>query len=542
MKRRALISVSDKTGVVEFAKGLVKLGFEIVSTGGTYKTIKEAGVPATYVTEITGFPEILDGRVKTLHPKVHGGILARRTPDHLGQLAAHEIVPIDVVAVNLYPFRQTVAKPGVTFEEAIENIDIGGPAMVRASAKNHGVVTIVVNPQRYSEVLAELEANGHVSETKRRTLAQEAFSHTAEYDAAIANYLLQQAQGDGPGVGAEVSALEASAYIDIFAPGQVEKVQDLRYGENPHQKAAFYREVNYQGAGAGTAKQLWGKELSFNNLLDLNAALELVREFDVPATAIIKHNNPCGTAIGNTLEESYIKAFDADPVSAFGGIIAFNHSVDLATANEVVKTFMEAVIAPAYDADALEVLKSKKDLRIMEVGPLEGAAPTYDLKKIRGGFLIQDADQGKVTEGELKVLTERAPSSAELRDLMFAWKVVKHVKSNAIVVAKNGVTIGVGAGQMNRVGSAHIALEEAKESALGVEEGMPIEDARTGSEGAVLASDAFFPFQDTVELAARYGIKAIIQPGGSLRDAESIEACNRHGIAMVFTGMRHFKH
>ncbi|ABZ85607.1 bifunctional purine biosynthesis protein [Heliomicrobium modesticaldum Ice1] len=527
MNRRALISVSDKTGVVDFARGLADLGFEIVSTGGTYQTIKAAGVPVTYVTEITGFPEILDGRVKTLHPKVHGGILARRTPEHLAQLEAHAIVPIDVVAVNLYPFRETVAKPGVTREEAVENIDIGGPAMVRASAKNHESVAIIVNPDRYATVLAELQQNGVVSEATRRALAREAFAHTAEYDAAIAAYLAAEAGDDDP-------------FAGIFAPGKVEKVQDLRYGENPHQKAAFYRERGYRGAGAGTAKQRWGKELSFNNLLDLNAALELVREFDRPAAAIIKHNNPCGVAVAATLKEAYEKAFAADPVSAFGGIIAFNVAVDADTANEVVKTFMEAVIAPSFDEAALEILQQKKGLRIMETGPLADSAPaTADVKKIRGGFLVQEADLGDVTAEQIQVVTERAPEEGELADLLFAWKVVKHVKSNAIVIAKDGVAIGVGAGQMNRVGSAQIALEQAKASrAFGGDS----VDHNNPAQGAVLASDAFLPFKDTVETAARYGIRAIIQPGGSVRDAESIEACNRLGVAMVFTGMRHFKH
>ncbi|KAB2953254.1 bifunctional phosphoribosylaminoimidazolecarboxamide formyltransferase/IMP cyclohydrolase [Heliorestis acidaminivorans] len=537
MKRRALISVSDKKGVVEFAQALVELGFEVVSTGGTFKTIKSAGVEVKYVTEITGFPEILDGRVKTLHPKVHGGILARRTPDHLEQLKDNDITPIDVVAVNLYPFRETIAKAGVTFEEAIENIDIGGPAMVRASAKNHASVTIVVNPDRYDGIVAELKEKGVVSAETRRQLALEAFAHTAEYDSAIAAYLKGQCEG--------LKDKEAECEdcgLAIFAEGTVEKVQDLRYGENPHQKAAFYKEVAYQGAGAGTAKQLWGKELSFNNLLDLNAALELVREFDDPAVTIIKHNNPCGTAIAGTLEEAYIKAFDADPVSAFGGITACNRPVDVATAQELVKTFMEAVIAPSYEAEALEVLKTKKNLRIMEVGSLEGAAPSYDLKKIRGGFLLQDGDYGQIKAEDLKVVTERTPSEEELRDLLFAWKVVKHVKSNAIVVAKDGVAIGVGAGQMNRVGSAHIALEQARGTAIGTEkEASPDLDSWL-SKGAVLASDAFFPFKDTVEMAAKYGIAAIIQPGGSVRDEESIEACNRLGLTMVFTAMRHFKH
>lgn len=518
--KRALISVSNKDGVVEFAKGLAELGYQIVSTGGTFKTIQGAGIPVTYVTQITGFPEILDGRVKTLHPRVHGGILARRTEEHLAQLQEHDITPIDVVAVNLYPFQKTVANADVTYEEAIENIDIGGPAMVRAAAKNHQYVAVVVNPARYDNILSELREKGQISLETRKNLAKEAFAHTADYDLAIATYLTQVLCEDS---GEKIVRVKEPNMITL----EIVKAQDLRYGENPHQKASFYRETNNNTAGAGTARQLWGKELSFNNLMDLHAAIEIAREFTQPAATIIKHTNPCGTAVDATLAKAYRMAFDADPTSAFGGIIGLNNIVDEETASQIVETFMEAVIAPGYSPEALNVLKTKADLRIMETGPLsETTAQDKDVKKIRGGYLVQDVDMGKVTAEEVQVVTERQPTPEELEDLLFAWQVVKHVKSNAIVVASQGVTLGVGAGQMNRVGAARIALEQSGEKA----------------QGSVLASDAFFPFADTIDLAAKYGVKAIIQPGGSKKDDESIAACNRLGIAMVFTAMRHFKH
>lgn len=540
MSKRAIISVSDKSGVVEFARELVGLGFEVVSTGGTAKTLKEAGVPVTYISDVTGFPEILEGRVKTLHPSVHGGILARRVPEHLAQLAENRIQPIDVVVVNLYPFRATIAKPGVTLEEAIENIDIGGPTMVRAAAKNYESVAVVVNPKRYPEVLNELKERGEVGSDLRFRLAVEAFTHTAQYDSAISAYLQQILQRErGTALPSQITQVvyatggwddPSKVFKDIpdkfLLAGDL--VQELRYGENPHQRAAFYREPGAAGASVATARQLQGKDLSFNNIVDLEAAFSLVKEFDRPAAVIIKHTNPCGTAVGDNVAEAYIKAYNADPVSAFGGIVALNRPVDAATAGEMVKIFLEAVIAPGFDAESLEVFKAKENVRLLAAGDMAAgnAAGGFDLKKVSGGFLVQDLDIGSVPPEEWKVVTDQKPSPEEMQELLFAWKVVKHVKSNAIVVTKGGVTLGVGAGQMNRVGSARIALEQAGE----------------GARGAVLASDAFFPFADTVEEAAKAGITAIVQPGGSLRDEESIEACNRHGIAMVFTGRRHFKH
>ncbi|MGI6555065.1 MAG: bifunctional phosphoribosylaminoimidazolecarboxamide formyltransferase/IMP cyclohydrolase [Bacillota bacterium] len=511
-KKRALVSVSDKSGVVEFAKELTVLGYEVVSTGGTAKTLREAGVEVTYVSDVTGFPEILDGRVKTLHPKVHGGILARRTPEHLGQLEENGITPIDIVAVNLYPFRQTISKADVTLEEAVENIDIGGPAMVRAAAKNHHDVVVVVNPLRYKEIIREIRENGGVSDSMRLALAQEAFNHTAEYDRCIADYL------------AGICGKEE--FGETFSiTGK--RIQALRYGENPHQKAAFYKDDAAVSGTLGGARQLQGKELSFNNIVDIEAALSLVREFQDPAAAIIKHTNPCGTALGNNIKEAYIRALEADRLSAFGGIVALNRGIDRVTAEELTGIFLEAVIAPSVDPDALEVLSAKPKLRVLECGELEELRQqAYDLKKVSGGFLVQDIDTGNVPPEEWKVVTDAQPTQQDIEELLFAWKVVKHVKSNAIVVTKDKATLGVGAGQMNRVGSAGIALKQAGASAA----------------GAYLASDAFFPFADTVEAAAKAGIKAIIQPGGSIRDEESIAAANANGIIMIFTGMRHFKH
>lgn len=511
MKKRALISVSDKTGLLDFAAALARLDYEIVSTGGTYKAIKEAGIPVTYVTEVTGFPEILDGRVKTLNPYIHGGILAMRTPEHLAQLKEHAITPIDIVAVNLYPFRQTVAKPDVTLEDAIENIDIGGPTMVRSAAKNHKYVAIVVDPARYPELIEKLE-KGEMDEAYRFDLARAAFRHTAEYDAYISRYL---------------DNLEPKAPkfpTGLVLPG--EKVMDLRYGENPHQTAAFYRMSDAMKSSIANAKQYGGKELSFNNIVDINAALELVREFDKPACVIVKHTNPCGTATGTDMQDAYTKAFAADPVSAFGGIVALNREVDELCAHELVKTFLEAVIAPAYSPKALAILAGKKNLRVMETGELEPATAYMDIKRVNGGFLVQDSDAKTVTEADLRCVTKRQPTEAEIAELLFAWKIVKHTKSNAIVVTKDNQSLGVGAGQMNRVGSAEIAFKQGGEKC----------------KGAVLASDAFFPFRDTIDAAAAAGITAIIQPGGSIRDDESILAADEHGIAMVFTDFRHFKH
>lgn len=511
MVKRALISVSNKTGVVEFARGLVGLGAEIVSTGGTAKTLKEAGVPVTYITEVTQFPEILDGRVKTLHPKVHGGILARRTEDHLGQLKENGITPIDLVAVNLYPFRETVAKPGVTLEEAIENIDIGGPAMVRAAAKNHRDVLVVVNPGRYGEILQLLESGG-VTDDFRLSLALEAYSHTASYDAAISAYLSGiTGKGDFP--------------ADMLKP--FEMVQQLRYGENPHQRAAFYRDPAVTGPCVGRAGQLSGKELSYNNILDINSALELVREFQRPAAVVIKHNNPCGAALADDVATAYRLAFETDPVSAYGGIVAFNRVVTSAAASSMIEIFLEAVIAPDYEPEALELLKGRQGLRVLKTGELSvQSSDGMDIRKVNGGLLVQDADRPLFDRDKLKTATVKSPTPEQLEEMAFAMAIVKHVKSNAIVITRDKQLIGVGAGQMNRVGSARIALEQAGEKA----------------RGAVLASDAFFPFRDTLDEAARYGVAAVIQPGGSMRDEDSIKAADEHGMVMVLTGMRHFKH
>ncbi len=509
--KRALISVSNKSGLVEFARALKELDFEIVSTGGTAKTLREAGVEVIYISEVTGFPEILEGRLKTLHPNVHGGILARRTPEHQAQLAEHGIKPIELVVVNLYPFRETISKPDVTLEDAIENIDIGGPTMVRAAAKNHESTAIVVNPERYNQIIAELQEKGDISADTRFKLAYEAFAHTAEYDTLIASYL----QG----------VIGREGWPSSFIMGG-SKAQDCRYGENPAQQAAFYRQ-NVQGACVGNARQIHGKELSFNNIMDLNSAFELAREFERPAAVIIKHNNPCGTAVAEKQADAYRLAYEADQVSAFGGIVGVNREVDGETAKEIVKIFIEAVIAPGFSDDALEILSAKNDLRLLVTGNMDPVSPAgYDIKKVQGGFLVQDLDLGTIPPGEWRIVTERKPTPEELQELDFAWKVVKNVKSNAIVVTRDGQTIGVGAGQMNRVGSAKIAFAQAGDKA----------------QGAVLASDAFFPFRDTIDEAAQAGIKAIIQPGGSMRDEESIQAANEHGITMVFTGRRHFKH
>ncbi|MEW6423455.1 MAG: bifunctional phosphoribosylaminoimidazolecarboxamide formyltransferase/IMP cyclohydrolase [Bacillota bacterium] len=510
--KRALISVSDKTGVGEFARSLSELGVEIISTGGTAKALREAGLPVTYISDVTGFPEILDGRVKTLHPRVHAGILALRDGRHLSQLKEHGIAPIDLVAVNLYPFRETVAREGVTLEEAIENIDIGGPAMIRAAAKNYRHVLVVVSPKHYGKVLEAIRA-GPVDEEFRLLLARDAFAHVCAYDAAIAAYLSR--------IRGETKDFPATMILTA------ELAQILRYGENPHQKAAFYRVPGVSGACVGNAVQLTGKELSYNNILDLNAAFELVREFIEPTVVIIKHNNPCGAASADELAEAYRKAYAGDPVSAFGGIVACNRPVDGATAKEMTEIFLEAVIAPDFTEEALTLLRQKKDLRCLKTGPLAGqTGDLLDVRKVNGGFLLQEADREMVIPERVRVVTEKQPTEEQLAELAFAMAIVKHVKSNAIVVTRNRQLIGVGAGQMNRVGSARIALTQAGERA----------------RGAVLASDAFFPFRDTVDEAARAGIAAIVQPGGSLRDEESIAACNEYGIPMIFTGMRHFKH
>jgi len=504
---RALISVSDKTGIVELAKSLDKMGWEIISTGGTYKTLQEAGIKVTKVAEITGFPEILEGRVKTLHPRVHGGILAKRIPEHLEQLREHQIDLIDMVVVNLYPFRQTIAKPDVTHEEAIENIDIGGPSMIRAAAKNYMDVAVVVRPERYQQIIAELEQTGRIGEETRRELAWEAFTHTAVYDAMVSAYL-------APAHG----TLSGENFIIAG-----EKVYGLRYGENPHQQAAFYRNM-MPGAGLPDARQLNGKELSYNNIIDTQAAWSLVREFEEPACVIVKHTNPCGVAIADNIKDAYEKAFAADSLSAYGGIIALNRPVDEATAELIAKPFMEVIIAPDFEERALQVLKAKVNLRLLKMAII--AKEPWEFKSVEGGFVVQETDNDTFDVHTAQTVTKAAPDEKQLKNLAFAWKIVKHVKSNAIVIAKDGVTVGIGAGQMNRVGAAEIALKGKEDL----------------SSGAVMASDAYFPFGDTVELAGKYGVKAIIQPGGSIRDEESITMCDKLGIAMIFTGVRHFKH
>ena len=508
----ALLSVSDKTGLVEFAKGLVEQGFTIISTGGTKKALADADVPVKSVSDITGFPEILDGRVKTLHPKVHGGILARRDLDqHLAQMEEHGIGSIDLVAVNLYPFAATVAKPDATLEQAIENIDIGGPTMVRSAAKNFKHVAIVVNPNRYDDVLAEMQSDGALSEATRFTLAVEAFTHTAEYDAMISGWLYKQIP-DAP-LFPETLTLPYS------------KVQDLRYGENPQQKAAFYREANAAPGTVASAKQLHGKALSFNNINDLNAAWELVQEFTEPAAVAVKHANPCGVAIANNTFAAYKLAFEADPVSIFGGIVAVNRTLDAKTAEMMSEIFLEVVIAPEYEEEALAILTKKKDIRVLQA-PLPYVREQLDVKKVSGGLLVQELDSDVVHSAGWGAVTNTKPDLDQIKDMIFGMKVVKHVKSNAIVLVKKGQTVGIGAGQMNRVGAARIAIEQAGEKA----------------KGAVLASDAFFPFSDTVDEAAKAGVKAIVQPGGSMKDKESTVACNQHGIAMMMTGVRYFKH
>jgi phosphoribosylaminoimidazolecarboxamide formyltransferase / IMP cyclohydrolase len=509
--RRALISVSDKTGILEFAQGLQELGVEIISTGGTAKLLAEQGVKVTGISEVTGFPEILDGRVKTLHPNIHSGLLAiRDKEEHIKQIEELGIQPIDLVIVNLYPFRETIAKPNVTYEDAIENIDIGGPTMLRSAAKNHAFVTVVVDALDYPIILNEMK-NGDVTiETKRR-LAAKVFRHTAAYDSLISNYLTKQTGEEWP---------------DQFTV-TFEKAQDLRYGENPHQNAAFYRNPLAKSGTLSMAEQLHGKELSYNNINDANAALKLVKEFDQPAVVAVKHTNPCGVGIGNTIFDAYQKAYESDPVSIFGGIIAANRKIDRPTAERMKEIFLEIIMAPDFDEEALEVLKEKKNLRLLRVGELKmESRPELLLSSVSGGVLVQEEDVKQISSEDLRVVTERKPTEEEVEQLLFAWKVVKHVKSNAIVLTKDFQTIGVGAGQMNRVGSAKIAIEQSGDKAA----------------GSFLASDAFFPMSDTVEEAAKAGITAIIQPGGSIRDEESIEAANKHGIAMVFTGIRHFKH
>jgi len=517
--RRALISVSDKTGIVDFARGLSERGVELLSTGGTFRLLQENGVAVTEVSEHTGFPEIMDGRVKTLHPKIHGGILGRRGQDD-AVMAEHDIAPIDMVVVNLYPFAQTVARPDCTLADAIENIDIGGPTMVRACAKNHANTTIVVDAGDYARVLGEIAAqDGAVSDATRFDLAVKAFEHTAGYDAAIADYLGQIVPGGEDGFPRTYNL-------------QFTKKQAMRYGENPHQNAAFYVEAGASEASVATASQLQGKELSFNNVADTDAAFECAKAFTDTACVIVKHANPCGVAVGATALEAYDKAFATDPTSAFGGIIAFNVPLDADTARAIInRQFVEVIIAPGIEAEAAEIIAEKKNVRLLDVGahwPGE-REHAHDFKRITGGLLVQDRDLGMVGRDELTVVSERVPTEQELRDLAFAWKVAKYVKSNAIVYARDGRTIGVGAGQMSRVYSAKIAGIKAADEGLSV-------------PGSVMASDAFFPFRDGIDAAAAAGIAAVIQPGGSMRDQEVIDAANEAGIAMVFTGMRHFRH
>lgn len=515
--KQALISVSDKTGIVEFAQSLANQGVALLSTGGTYKLLKDAGLAVREVSSYTGFPEMMDGRVKTLHPKVHGGILGRRGIDN-AVMSKHAIETIDMVVVNLYPFEATIAKPDCTQEDAIENIDIGGPTMVRSAAKNHQDVTIVVDAADYPRILAEMQANNGCTEYKTRfDLAIKAFEHTARYDAAIANHFGQFVAGGEP-------------QFPRTYTRQYRKLQGMRYGENPHQNAAFYAETPAVPASIANTKQVQGKELSYNNVADTDAALECVKVFSETACVIVKHANPCGVATGASTLEAYEKAFATDPESAFGGIIAFNRTLDEATARAIVdRQFVEVIIAPSVDESALPVLAQKTNVRVLTTAGWDATAPALDIKQVNGGILLQDRDLGLITEADVRVVSKRTPSPSEMADLLFAWRVAKFVKSNAIVYAKNQQTVGVGAGQMSRVNSARIAAIKAEHAGLEV-------------KGSVMASDAFFPFRDGIDNAAGVGIAAVIQPGGSIRDEEVIAAADEANIAMVFTGMRHFRH
>ncbi|MFD1174758.1 bifunctional phosphoribosylaminoimidazolecarboxamide formyltransferase/IMP cyclohydrolase [Paenibacillus puldeungensis] len=512
--KRALVSVSDKKGIVDFCRELAQLGVEIISTGGTKNLLSKEGVPVIGISEVTGFPEILDGRVKTLHPAVHSGLLAvRDSAEHQAQMKELGLDYIDLVVVNLYPFQETIAKPDVAYEDAIENIDIGGPTMLRSAAKNHAFVSVVVDADDYSTVLDEIRADGDTTLDTRKRLAAKVFRHTAAYDALISDYLSHVTGDPLP-----------ERYTVTY-----EKIQDLRYGENPHQKAAFYRKPLAAADTLTNAEQLHGKELSYNNINDANAALQIVKEFTEPAVVAVKHMNPCGVGIGTSVYEAYRKAYESDPVSIFGGIIAANRIIDADTAMQLKEIFLEIILAPGFTDEALEILTKKKNIRLLKLGGLElgeNRKSQFMVTSVDGGMLVQESDVHALKESDLKVVSDRKPTEEELKQLMFSWKVVKHVKSNAIVLAKDDMTIGVGAGQMNRVGSAKIAIEQAGEKA----------------KGSVLASDAFFPMGDTLEEAAKAGITAVIQPGGSVRDEESIKVANEYGIAMVFTGVRHFKH
>ncbi|WIV19757.1 bifunctional phosphoribosylaminoimidazolecarboxamide formyltransferase/IMP cyclohydrolase [Paenibacillus polygoni] len=512
--KRALVSVSDKTGIVDFCRELSNLGVEIISTGGTSSLLSKEGIPVIGISDVTGFPEIMDGRVKTLHPAVHSGLLAvRDNEEHQKQMKDLGLDYIDLVVVNLYPFQETIAKPDVSYEDAIENIDIGGPTMLRSAAKNHAFVSVVVDANDYSQVLAEVREQGDTTLETRKQLAAKVFRHTASYDALISDYL-SNVNGDPL----------PERYTVTY-----EKIQDLRYGENPHQQAAFYRKPLAPQGTLTTAEQLHGKELSYNNINDANAALQIVKEFEEPAVVAVKHMNPCGVGTGESIYQAYMKAYSADPTSIFGGIVAANRIIDADTAAKLSEIFLEIVLAPDFTEEALEILTKKKNIRLLRMGELSSAkerTSQFVVTSIDGGMVVQQSDVHSVDADDLQVVTDRDPSEEELKQLLFGWKVVKHVKSNAIVLASDNMTVGVGAGQMNRVGAAKIALEQAADKA----------------KGAVLASDAFFPMGDTVELAAKHGITAIIQPGGSIKDEESIKAANENGIAMVFTGVRHFKH
>ncbi len=514
--RRALISVSDKTGIVEFSRELANAGVELISTGGTYNLLQQEGVPVIGISDVTGFPEILDGRVKTLHPAVHSGLLAvRDNENHQKAMQELGLDYIDLVIVNLYPFKETIAKPDVTYEDAIENIDIGGPTMLRSAAKNHAFVTVVVDAGDYNAVLDEIKADGDTTLDTRKRLAAKVFRHTASYDALISDYLSKKTGEPLP-----------ESYTVTY-----EKVQDLRYGENPHQQAAFYRKPLAASGNITTAEQLHGKELSYNNINDANAALAILKEFDEPAAVAVKHMNPCGVGIGATIFDAYQKAYEADSTSIFGGIVALNRTVEADTAEALGSIFLEIIIAPDYTSEALDILTKKKNIRLLKLGK-EGVASAKErqsewlVTSVDGGMLVQQSDVHSLNKEDLEFVTDRKPTEDELKQLLFGWRVVKHVKSNAILLAKDNMTIGVGAGQMNRVGAARIAIEQAGDLA----------------KGSALASDAFFPMGDTVELAAKAGITAIIQPGGSIKDDESIAAANANNIAMVFTRVRHFKH
>ena len=511
--RRALLSVSDKHGLIPFATGLAELGVEILSTGGTCRALRKAGLDVIEVSEKTGFPEIMDGRVKTLHPVIHGGLLGRRGVDE-AVMDEHGIEPIDLLAVNLYPFEQTIARDDATVDDAIENIDIGGPAMIRAAAKNHDGVAVVVDPNDYESILEAMH-DKVLSPELRRQLAAKAYAHTASYDTAITKYL-SASLGDDP-LGARF--LYAGALVD-----------KMRYGENPHQDAAFYKDQQAPKGSLAAATQLQGKALSYNNIADSDAALECVRQFEAPACVIVKHANPCGVAVAEDINAAYEKAFKTDPTSAFGGIIAFNRPLDATTAKAIVdKQFVEVIVAPDIAADAADVLAEKKNVRVLDTGAWEAATGGQEFKKVSGGLLVQGSDLGKITADDLKVVTDIAPTPEQIDDMLFAWTVVKYVKSNAIIFCKDNMTVGVGAGQMSRVYSTRIAALKAADEGLSV-------------QGSVMASDAFFPFRDGIDAAAETGIAAIIQPGGSMRDDEVIQAANEHGLAMVFTGMRHFRH